>query len=169
MPVSPPTGASASVAPRPSINASDTGTTVLLPPARPNAAAPSPKNTLGPGLAGTLPRQTEGNTRYAGVSRTRPADGRTARLPRPHRHCLSRGRRESAQPGVAHPRSSWSPSVRSWYSPQRAVLPGCGSMEQYYIGVDGDQVTIFQGVRGDVLGLPLHDVVERTDLNIDQT
>ena len=38
-------------------------------------------------------------------------------------------------------------------------------MGQYYIGVDGDQVRIFQGVRGDVLGLPLHDVVERTDLN----
>jgi protein phosphatase len=40
-------------------------------------------------------------------------------------------------------------------------------MQQYYVGLDTDQVTIFQGVRGDVLGLPLHDVVQRTDLTVD--
>ena len=37
-------------------------------------------------------------------------------------------------------------------------------MQQYYVGVDDNRVTIFQGVRGDVLGLPLHDVVEHSDL-----
>ncbi|MBV9920155.1 MAG: serine/threonine-protein phosphatase, partial [Pseudonocardia sp.] len=40
-------------------------------------------------------------------------------------------------------------------------------MQQYFVGLDTDQVTIFQGVRGDVLGLPLHDVVQRTDLTVD--
>jgi protein phosphatase len=41
-------------------------------------------------------------------------------------------------------------------------------MQQYYVGVDGDQVTIFQGVRGEVLGVPLHDVVQHTDITLDQ-
>ena len=41
-------------------------------------------------------------------------------------------------------------------------------MQQYYVGVDADQVTIFQGVRGDVLGVPLHEVVEHTDLAVDR-
>jgi protein phosphatase len=41
-------------------------------------------------------------------------------------------------------------------------------MQQYYVGVDADQVTIFQGVRGEVLGLPLHNVVEHTDITLDQ-
>ncbi len=40
-------------------------------------------------------------------------------------------------------------------------------MQQYYVGVDGNQVTIFQGVRGQVLGVPLHDVVEHTDITVD--
>jgi len=39
-------------------------------------------------------------------------------------------------------------------------------MQQYYVGVDADQVTIFQGVRGAVLGLPLHEVVEHSDFTI---
>ena len=39
-------------------------------------------------------------------------------------------------------------------------------MQQYYVGVDDNRVTIFQGVRGDVLGLPLHDIVEHSDLTI---
>jgi protein phosphatase len=41
-------------------------------------------------------------------------------------------------------------------------------MQQYNVGVDADQVTIFQGVRGEVLGVPLHDVVEHTDVTVDQ-
>lgn len=41
-------------------------------------------------------------------------------------------------------------------------------MQQYYVGVDDNQVTIFQGVRGAVLGVPLHEVVEHTDINLDE-
>jgi PPM family protein phosphatase len=40
-------------------------------------------------------------------------------------------------------------------------------MQQYYVGADGEQVAIFQGVRGDVLGLPLSSVAERTDIGLD--
>jgi protein phosphatase len=34
-------------------------------------------------------------------------------------------------------------------------------MQQYYVGADDDQVVIFKGVRGSVLGLTLHEVAER--------
>ncbi|WP_219415881.1 PP2C family protein-serine/threonine phosphatase [Pseudonocardia nigra] len=37
-------------------------------------------------------------------------------------------------------------------------------MQQYYVGADAEQVVIFQGVRGDVLGLPLQRVAERSDI-----
>ncbi|HEY0815343.1 MAG TPA: PP2C family serine/threonine-protein phosphatase [Pseudonocardia sp.] len=40
-------------------------------------------------------------------------------------------------------------------------------MQQYYVGADGSQVAIFQGVRGDVLGLPLHQLAEPTALALD--
>ena len=40
-------------------------------------------------------------------------------------------------------------------------------MQQYYVGADGEQVVIFQGVRGEVLGFPLHEVAERTDISLD--
>jgi PPM family protein phosphatase len=40
-------------------------------------------------------------------------------------------------------------------------------MQQYYVGADAGQVVIFQGVHGDVLGLPLHSVAERTDIALD--
>jgi PPM family protein phosphatase len=51
-----------------------------------------------------------------------------------------------------------------------AVLVGGGAltrvwvMQQYFVGFDADHVVIFQGVRGDVLGLPLHTVTERSDI-----
>ncbi len=51
-----------------------------------------------------------------------------------------------------------------------AVLVGGGALarmwvlQQYYVGADVEQVAIFQGVRGEVLGLPLHRVEERTDI-----
>jgi serine/threonine protein phosphatase PrpC len=51
-----------------------------------------------------------------------------------------------------------------------AVLVGGGVlarmwvMAQYYVSADGEQVTIFQGVRGEVLGVPLQSVAERTDI-----
>jgi serine/threonine protein phosphatase PrpC len=40
-------------------------------------------------------------------------------------------------------------------------------MQQYYVGADAGQVVIFQGVHGDVLGLPLHSVAERTEIALD--
>ncbi len=39
--------------------------------------------------------------------------------------------------------------------------------QQYYVGVAGDQVVIYQGVRGDVLGVQLQDVAEQTGLKVD--
>jgi PPM family protein phosphatase len=53
-----------------------------------------------------------------------------------------------------------------------AVLVGGGVlarmwvMQQYYVGVDAQQVSIFQGVRGEVLGIPLHRVAERSDITL---
>lgn len=40
--------------------------------------------------------------------------------------------------------------------------------QEYYVGADPDtkQVVIYQGVRGSVLGIPLHEVAERTDLKL---
>ncbi len=54
-----------------------------------------------------------------------------------------------------------------------AVLVGGGVlaqmwvMQQYYVGADAEQIAIFQGVRGEVLGFPLHSVAERTDIALD--
>jgi serine/threonine protein phosphatase PrpC len=51
-----------------------------------------------------------------------------------------------------------------------AVLAGGGLlarmwvMAQYYVSADGEQVAIFQGVRGEVLGVPLQSVAEHTDI-----
>ncbi len=41
-------------------------------------------------------------------------------------------------------------------------------MQQYYVGANDSQVAIFQGVRGNVLGLPLHQLAETTDLTLDE-
>jgi protein phosphatase len=45
-----------------------------------------------------------------------------------------------------------------------AFLARMWVMQQYYVGADAEQVVIFQGVRGDVLGIPLQSVAERTDI-----
>ncbi|WP_232661157.1 PP2C family protein-serine/threonine phosphatase [Pseudonocardia sp. TRM90224] len=53
-----------------------------------------------------------------------------------------------------------------------AVVVGAGAlariwvMQQYYVGADGEQVAIFKGVRGELLGLSLHEVQERTDIRL---
>ncbi|MFC5062814.1 PP2C family protein-serine/threonine phosphatase [Actinomycetospora atypica] len=54
------------------------------------------------------------------------------------------------------------------------VLAGLGLLvtrlwisQQYYVGVAGDQVVIYQGVRGDVLGVTLQDVSEQTGLRVE--
>jgi serine/threonine protein phosphatase PrpC len=41
------------------------------------------------------------------------------------------------------------------------VLARMWVMQQYYVGADDDQVVIFKGVRGSVLGFTLHEVAER--------
>jgi PPM family protein phosphatase len=52
------------------------------------------------------------------------------------------------------------------------VLAGAGLlarvwvMQQYYVGADDDQVAIFQGVRGEVLGISLHQASEHTDIGL---
>jgi protein phosphatase len=38
--------------------------------------------------------------------------------------------------------------------------------QQYYVGVAGDEVVIYQGVRGDVLGVQLQDVAEQTGMKV---
>jgi PPM family protein phosphatase len=38
--------------------------------------------------------------------------------------------------------------------------------QQYYVGTAGDQVVIYQGVRGDVLGVALQDVSEQTGIKV---
>jgi PPM family protein phosphatase len=47
-----------------------------------------------------------------------------------------------------------------------AVLAGMWAQQQYYVGADGDRVTIFQGVRGEVLGVRLQHASEQTDLSL---
>ncbi len=37
-------------------------------------------------------------------------------------------------------------------------------MQQYYVGAAGERVTIFQGVRGNVLGIPLQGISEQSDI-----
>jgi protein phosphatase len=53
------------------------------------------------------------------------------------------------------------------------VVLGVGGMlargwvlQQYYVGVRAEQVVIYQGVRGSVLGLPLQTVAETTDITL---
>jgi len=53
------------------------------------------------------------------------------------------------------------------------VLAGAGSAyayvrSQYFVGADEDQVAIFRGVTGTVVGLPLHSVARRTELEVAQ-
>jgi protein phosphatase len=51
-----------------------------------------------------------------------------------------------------------------------AVLAGGGVLarmwvlQQYYVGANADHVAIFQGVRGNVFGLPLQQMVEQSDI-----
>ncbi|MBN9101603.1 MULTISPECIES: PP2C family serine/threonine-protein phosphatase [unclassified Pseudonocardia] len=44
------------------------------------------------------------------------------------------------------------------------VLAQMWVLQQYYVGADGEQVTIFQGVRGEVLGVPLQRASQQTDI-----
>jgi protein phosphatase len=44
------------------------------------------------------------------------------------------------------------------------VLAGTWVLQQYYVGAADGQVAIYQGVRGNVLGLPLQRVAEKTEI-----
>jgi PPM family protein phosphatase len=46
------------------------------------------------------------------------------------------------------------------------VLARLWVMQQYYVGVNGDQVAIYQGVRGSVLGLPLQRLREGSEIKV---
>jgi serine/threonine protein phosphatase PrpC len=48
-----------------------------------------------------------------------------------------------------------------------AVLARMWVLQQYYVSADAQLVSIFQGVRGEVLGVPLHKVAEHTDIKLD--
>lgn len=97
------------------------------------------------------------------------ADGPTAPAPAPAEP--PSGRRPDTQPGLPAP-----PNVLRVVVAVVAVvvvLAAAGGLarlwvlQNYYVGADGTQVTIFQGVRGAVLGLPLHEVAEHTDITVD--
>ena len=47
-----------------------------------------------------------------------------------------------------------------------AALTRIWVLQQYFVGVDAEHVVIFQGVRGSVLGVPLHRVTERSDIAV---
>jgi serine/threonine protein phosphatase PrpC len=47
------------------------------------------------------------------------------------------------------------------------VLARMWVLQQYYVGADAGQVVIYQGVRGEILGLPLHQVAERSEIGLD--
>ncbi|MCO1658014.1 PP2C family protein-serine/threonine phosphatase [Pseudonocardia humida] len=72
-------------------------------------------------------------------------------------------------PAVA-PRSRWRLQLAVLVAVALILLVGGGALarlwvlQQYYVGADAEQVAIYQGVRGDVLGIPLHQVAERSDL-----
>lgn len=84
---------------------------------------------------------------------------------------MTRPAPQRARPAAAAPAARRSP-LRAIVAVAAvlAVLVGAGVLarlwvlQQYYVGTETDQVAIFQGVRGDVLGVPLQLVAERTDI-----
>jgi hypothetical protein len=77
-------------------------------------------------------------------------------------------------PAAAAPRSRSALRIGAAVLAVLIVLGAAGAlarlwvMQQYYVGAEDGQVAIFQGVRGDVLGLPLHQLAEPTDLTLDE-
>ncbi|GAA2557686.1 PP2C family protein-serine/threonine phosphatase [Pseudonocardia hydrocarbonoxydans] len=102
------------------------------------------------------PRPDSAAARASATTLTRPAPQRTA----PAAEAPAVARRSRARLFVAA-------------AAALVVLVGGGLLatvwvlQQYYVGADADRVTIFQGVQGEVLGVPLHTVAERTDIALD--
>jgi serine/threonine protein phosphatase PrpC len=75
-----------------------------------------------------------------------------------------------APPAPAPARSRWGLRLAVLAATALVLLVGGGALarlwvlDQYYVGVDDTQVVIYQGVRGDVLGIPLHQVAEKTTI-----
>jgi PPM family protein phosphatase len=71
------------------------------------------------------------------------------------------------------PRSRWRLRLAVLAVTALVLLIGGGALarlwvlDQYYVGLDSEQVAIFQGVRGDVLGIPLHQLAEHTTIALD--
>jgi serine/threonine protein phosphatase PrpC len=71
------------------------------------------------------------------------------------------------------PRSRWRVRLAVLVVAALILLVGGGALarlwvlQQYFVGDDAEQVAIFQGVRGDVLGIPLNQVAERTDVSLE--
>ena len=118
-------------------------------------------------------RPDHGRRRWATAARTRRRRTRPPPGPRRPRSPAPRpaGWRAAAQAPARPSRGSGS-SWRWSLLAVLAVLVGGGAltrvwvMQQYFVGFDAEHVVIFQGVRGDVLGLPLHRVTERSDIAV---
>jgi serine/threonine protein phosphatase PrpC len=73
-------------------------------------------------------------------------------------------------PAPVPQRSRWRLRLAVLAGTALVLLVGAGALarvwvlDQYYVGFDGNQVAIFQGIRGDVLGIPLQQVAEQTDI-----
>ncbi len=91
--------------------------------------------------------------RASATTLTRPAPRRTV-VPAPA-HRRRRLRPVLALLGVAVVLVGGGLLARVWMS------------QQYFVGANSNQVAIFQGIRGDVLGLPLHHVAEQTTIGLD--
>jgi PPM family protein phosphatase len=70
------------------------------------------------------------------------------------------------------PRGRWRVRLAVLVAVALLLLVGAGALarlwvlQQYYVGDDNGQVAIYQGIGGDVLGIPLHQVAEPTDLTL---
>nr|WP_222132422.1 PP2C family serine/threonine-protein phosphatase [Pseudonocardia sp. C8] len=119
------------------------------------------------GSAGRNPRAGDGDYRHDGRSPHTSAQRAAATtLPR-------------TEPVRLEPAGAEPPRRRRGLRPALALLGvlvvlGAGILvarslvlQQYFVGVDQAQVAIYQGVRGSVLGLPLHRVTERSEIDLD--
>jgi serine/threonine protein kinase len=143
------------------------------PPTRPNqvrlaegSAGPSP--AVGPSRAQVLPPRPPASPtipptppRPGGdAARPRPAASWDSTLVRPEEPALP------GRPPSSRRRRLWlvGAAVLVVVLVVGAALSRLWVLDQYYVGVDIDQVVIYQGVRGAVLGVPLHQVAEKTDI-----